>query len=115
MILVEVHGLEVPGHHGVEPEERARLQPFLYDLRLEVSDAALSDRIEDAVDYREVAAAVREIAGRPRNLLEVLATEIADTLRERFPAERARVRVRKPEVRPAGIELEFAAVTAERP
>jgi hypothetical protein len=25
------------------------------------------------------------------------------------------VRVRKPEVRPAGIDLEFAAVTAERP
>jgi dihydroneopterin aldolase len=36
-VLVELEGLEIPGRHGVEPEEREREQPFLYDLELEFS------------------------------------------------------------------------------
>ena len=112
---IELHGLELFGHHGVTEEERDRGQLFLYDVELEVGERGATDRIEDAVDYREVAATVREVAGRRHHLLEALATAIADGLVERFQVERVRVRVRKPEVRPAGIELEFAAVTVERP
>jgi dihydroneopterin aldolase len=114
-VKVELRGLELFGHHGVTAEERERGQLFLYDVELEVGERGADDTIESAVDYREVAAAVREVAGRPHNLLEALATAIADTLVDRFPVERARVRVRKPEVRPAGIGLAFAAVTVERP
>ena len=33
---------------------------------------------------------------------------------ERFAPEHVKVRVRKPEVRPSGIDVEFAAVTVER-
>ncbi len=112
---VELRGLELFGHHGVSEEEREAGQLFVYDVELEVGERGANDRIEDAVDYREVAATVREVAERRYKLLEALATEIADTLVERFRVERAQVRVRKPEVRPAGIELEFAAVTVERP
>jgi len=112
---IELQGIELFGHHGVGEEERARGQRFVYDVELEVGDRGATDQIEDAVDYREVAATVREIAGGQFSLLEALATAIADTLVERFPAEHVKVRVRKPEVRPAGIELEFAAVTIERP
>jgi len=64
MIVVELDGLEVFGRHGVLEEERRDGMTFLYDVRLEVGDGALSDRIEDAVDYREVAAAVREVSNR---------------------------------------------------
>ena len=39
-VTVELAGLEVPGAHGVEPEERERPQLFLYDLWLEVSEAS---------------------------------------------------------------------------
>jgi dihydroneopterin aldolase len=112
---IELRGIELFGHHGVGEEERARGQRFVYDIELQVGERGASDRIEDAVDYREVAAAVREIAAGQFRLLEALATTIADTLFERFPAEQVKVRVRKPEVRPAGVDLEFAAVTAERP
>ena len=113
MILVEVQGLEVPGHHGVEPEERARLQPFLYDLRLEVSDAALSDRIEDAVDYRYVADTVREVsASKQFRLLEALAAAVADAILAGFPVERVTVRVRK---QPPDLPVEHTAATVSRP
>ena len=112
---VELRGLELYGYHGVLPEERERGQRFVYDVELEVGERGASDRIEEAVDYRLVAAAVSEVNDRQFELLEALASTLADTLAERFEVEHVRVRVRKPEVRPAGLELEFSAVTAERP
>ena len=116
MIVVEVAGLELHGHHGASEEEQERGQPFLFDVRLEVSDAALSDRIEDAVDYREVARCVQEVSDDRRfALLEALAAAAADAIVARFPVERVRVRVRKPAVRPAGLAVEWTAATVERP
>lgn len=111
-ILVELSALEVFGRHGLLPEERVG-QNFLYDVELEASDGALSDRIEDAVDYREVAECVREVSDGTRfNLIEALAGAVADALVARFPVELARVRVRKPT--PAGVAATHSAATVER-
>jgi dihydroneopterin aldolase len=111
-IVVELEALVVFGRHGVLEEERERGQRFLYDVRLEVSDAALSDRIEDAVDYRQVADCVREVSdGRTFSLIETLAAAVADAIVERFPVERVRVRVRKPDI---DLPVEFSAATVER-
>jgi 7,8-dihydroneopterin aldolase/epimerase/oxygenase len=115
MIQLELVGLEIFGHHGVTDEELEHGQTFLYDLRLEVTDEALSDRLEDAVDYVEVAECVREVSDSAQfALVEALAAAVADAIVERFPVERARVRVRKPDVRPAGLEVEWSAATVER-
>jgi 7,8-dihydroneopterin aldolase/epimerase/oxygenase len=113
-VVVELAGLEVPGRHGVEEDERAREQPFLYDIRIELPEPR-ADRVEDTVDYREVVELVRELSGaREFHLLESLAGAVADALLERFPSvEQARVRVRKPEVE-LGTPVEYAAATAER-
>jgi dihydroneopterin aldolase len=116
VILVELHSLEVFGRHGVTAEERESGQTFLFDVEFEVSDAALSDRLEDAVDYNEVAACIREVSdGQVFSLLEALSAAVADEIVARFPVARVRVRVRKREVRPAGLEVEWTAATAERP
>jgi dihydroneopterin aldolase len=115
-VIVELAGLRLFGRHGVYPEERERGQTFLFDVELDVGDRGASDRIEDAVDYGEVARCVREISdGRAYDLLEALAGAVADELVARFSPARVRVRVRKPEVRPGGLEVEHAAVTVERP
>jgi dihydroneopterin aldolase len=111
-VIVELHGLEVFGRHGVLAEEKLDGQTFVYDVELEVDEPA-ADRIEDAVDYRLVADCVREVSdGGPFDLVETLAAAVADALVARFPVSRARVRVRKP--RPAGIAAEWSAATAER-
>ena len=111
-MIVELAGLELYGYHGVNPEERHGGQRFLFDVRLEVGDAGLSDRIEDAVDYRDVAATVREVSsGTQFHLLEALAAAVADRLLERFPVEWVSVRVRKPDV---ALPVEHSAVTVER-
>jgi 7,8-dihydroneopterin aldolase/epimerase/oxygenase len=113
-VKVELRGLELYGYHGVHDHEREQGQRFLYDVELEVGERGADDRIENAVDYSKVAATVRDVAERPYSLLEALATAVADELAERFAPEHVKVRVRKPEVRPGGIDVEFAAVTVER-
>jgi dihydroneopterin aldolase len=116
-VTVELFGLEVPGAHGVEPEERERPQPFLYDLWLEVPDAATSDRLEDTVDYREVVDCVSDVSeGRQFQLLEAMAASVAEALLSRFGLESARVRVRKPAVElVAPVEWTAATVVRRRP
>jgi dihydroneopterin aldolase len=111
-VIVELHGLEVFGRHGVLEEERLEGQTFVYDVEFEVEEPG-SDRIDDAVDYRLVAACVQEVSdSRSFELIESLAVAVADALVEQLAVSHVRVRVRKP--RPAGIAAEWSSATAER-
>ena len=115
-LSIELLGIELHAFHGVLEEERREGQRFVVDVWLEPADdgAARTDRIEDAVDYRDVVAVVREVSDRRAfNLLEALATELAEALVERLPVARVRVRVRKPDV-VLELPLEHAAVRVER-
>jgi len=113
--VVELHALRIFGRHGAYPEERERGQDFLFDVELDVGDRGSSDRLEDAVDYGEVARTVKEVSDARRfDLLEALAGAVADELIGRFGAERATVRVSKPAVRPGGLDG-TAAVRVSRP
>jgi 7,8-dihydroneopterin aldolase/epimerase/oxygenase len=113
-VRIELEGLELHGFHGALEWERERGQRFVFDVALEVGEAGASDRLEDAVDYRDVAVCVREVSdGRAFRLLEALATALADELLARFPVERVEVRVRKPDVE-LDPPVAFAAVSAVR-
>ena len=115
MITVELRDLCVFGRHGVRPAERENGQDFLFDVALDVGQRGLSDRLEDAVDYGDVALAVKEISdAHAYDLLEALAAAVADELLRRFAAERAVVSVTKPAVRPGGLDG-TARVTISRP
>jgi dihydroneopterin aldolase len=114
-VTIELTGLLVHGFHGALDWERERGQNFLFDVELEVGEAGSSDKLEDAVDYRDIAACVKEVSdARAYHLLEALATAVADELVARFPVERASVRVRKPDV-VLDPPVTFAAVRATRP
>jgi dihydroneopterin aldolase len=113
---LELSGLHVFGYHGVEEEEKRLGQLFLFDLELEVGERGADDRLENAIDYTKVAMAVRELSNARRfDLLEALATAVADLVYEQFAPARVKVRVRKPQVKPAGMTVDFSAVTVERP
>ena len=112
MIEVELEGLEVFGRHGVLEEERRDGQTFLFDLTLALREPS-SDRIGETVDYRKVAARIREVSdAQAFQLLESLAGAVADALMAAFPLERVQVRVRK---RPIDLPAEHAAAIATRP
>jgi dihydroneopterin aldolase len=111
-LIIELRGLELYGYHGVLEEEKENGQAFWYDVELEVGEWGTTDRLEDAVDYRLVVDAVREVNEQRFDLLEALASTVAETLIDRFAIAKVKVRVRK---RPAGLPVEYTAVTADRP
>jgi 7,8-dihydroneopterin aldolase/epimerase/oxygenase len=116
MIAIELEAIELFAFHGVLPEERRDGQRFLVDLELEYADedAPRSDKIGDAVDYREVVALVRDVSDRRTyHLIEAFAAEVADQLLARFPVNRVRIRVRKPNVL-LDPPVEHAAAVYER-
>lgn len=109
-------GIELHGFHGVLPEERSVGQRFLVDLEVDYASpgSPLTDRIEDAIDYRALVDLVAEVSGATAyHLLEALAAAIADRVAGRFPIDRVRVRVRKPDV-VLPLPVEHAAVVVER-
>lgn len=115
MITVHVHDLRVFGHHGVHENERANGQDFVFDVELDVGERGAQDDFTEAVDYVEVARVVQDVSrSRQFTLLEALATAVGDELESRFAPERLVVTVRKPEVKPAGLDG-TVGVTVTRP
>ena len=90
-------GIEVFGHHGCTVEERKLGQKFIVDVELNLSDAALDDDIEKAVDYVKVLECVEKIVGgEPYNLIETLAAELANKIKSEFRIDGVKVTVHKP-------------------
>ena len=116
-MTIELHGIVLHGYHGVLDEERRDGQRFLVDVELDLEheQAARSDRIEDAVDYREVVARVRAGLRRarvpPARGLRGGASPTRSSTD--FPVTAVRVRVRKPDV-VLDPPVEHAAVSVER-
>jgi len=112
-VVVEIAGLELAGRHGALDAEREELQPFLYDVELELEEPA-TDQLVQTADYREVVALIREVShSRQFHLLESLASTLADTILERFPARSVYVRVRKPHVL-LGLPVDYTAASVRR-
>jgi len=110
-MIVEVHGLELFGRHGVKDDERRDGQTFLFDVTLEIAEP-MKDSIEATIDYRLVRDIVRGVNDAERyRLLETLAAAVADALNAELRVKRVRVTVRKPGIAWA----EWTGVTCERP
>jgi dihydroneopterin aldolase len=83
---------------GVTEEERREPQRLEVDLELhaDLGLAAASGDLARTIDYRQVCDLVRgTLEGREFRLVEAAAGTILDLVLERFPADRAVVRVRK--------------------
>jgi dihydroneopterin aldolase len=110
-MIVEVHGLELFGRHGVNDDERRNGQTFLFDVTLEIAEPE-EDAIEATIDYRLVRDIVRAVNdAESYRLLETLAAAVADRLNAELRVQRVRVSVRKPGIAWA----EWTGVTCERP
>jgi dihydroneopterin aldolase len=112
-VTIEITGLSLYTHHGVSAAEREIGQRLMLDLRLEVgeSDATLTDRIEDTIDYGEVCQLVALVAQqRSHRTLERLCSTIADRLLADYELEGVWVKATKPE---PPIPLSVAEVSVE--
>ena len=99
-VRIEIAGLSLYTHHGVGQAEREVGQRLVLDVALEVDDrdAAVTDRLEDTIDYGEVCQEVA-LAAQARSYLtlERLCSAVADRLIDRYGADSVTVRAAKPE------------------
>lgn len=116
---VELRGLSLYTHHGVSEAEQEVGQRLEFDLTLDVPDcdAVLTDRVDDTIDYGNVADIVALAATeRSYRTLERLAHVVGERLMERYGCDRVRVRATKPEPPlPLAIEEVSVEVLVEKP
>lgn len=110
---IHIHQLDLMAHLGVPDDERATAQRLTCNLTLWPGRpfAELNDRIERAVNYAAVCAAVNEFVETRRDkLVETMADALALHLLGRFEIRRVAVELRK-YILP---EVEFVSVTVTR-
>jgi len=113
LVTIEIVGLSLYTHHGVEEAERTVGQRLVFDLSFDLSDcdATVTDRVEDTIDYGEVCQQVALAAQeRSYKTLERLCSAIADRMMDRYSADAVTVRATKPE---PPIPLPVEEVTVE--
>jgi dihydroneopterin aldolase len=113
LVTIEIVGLSLYTHHGVEEAERTVGQRLVFDLSFDVSDcdATVTDRVEDTIDYADVCQQVALAAQeRSYKTLERLCSAIADRMMDRYNADAVTVRATKPE---PPIPLPVEEVTVE--
>jgi dihydroneopterin aldolase/2-amino-4-hydroxy-6-hydroxymethyldihydropteridine diphosphokinase len=97
---IVLKGISARGHHGVLDFEKRDGQTFVVDVTMHVDLAAAgaSDDLGDTVNYAEVAGdVVALIEGESLDLIEALASRIADRVLARPLVEAVEVVVHKPE------------------
>jgi 7,8-dihydroneopterin aldolase/epimerase/oxygenase len=113
LVTIEIVGLSLYTHHGVDQAERAVGQRLVFDLSFDLSqcDATVTDRVEDTIDYADVCQQVALAAQeRSYKTLERLCSAIADRMMDRYDADAVTVRATKPE---PPIPLPVEEVTVE--
>ena len=112
-----LNGMEFYGHHGCSEAEQKRGQVFKVDavLNLDLSKAGKSDNINDTVDYALVLDLIKKVVtGKPKNLIESVAEDIAGILLEKFSIiESVKITIHKPSAPLANV-FESAAVSIVR-
>ena len=116
MDVIFIEGLRIDAVIGVHDWERLAPQALRFDLELEtdISAAAASDALRDALDYSAVSARLRELVEASRcELIETLAERCCAMLLQQFRVERVRLQLTKPGAVPGtdgvGVRIERAA------
>lgn len=114
MDTLHLKGLQFFGRHGTEEWEKLTGRRFIVDLELtaDLTQAALTDQLDDALDYRVVYSRAKHVVEtESHNLIERVAWRLLTELFRTFPVSAVLVRVSKPEAPIGGlnqaVEVEF--------
>jgi 7,8-dihydroneopterin aldolase/epimerase/oxygenase len=113
---ITLTGLKVRGHHGVFEHEKRDGQDFLVDVTvwIDLDTAARTDSLADTFDYGALATRAAEIVGgKPRDLIETVATELAEDVMTDERAHAVEVTIHKPSA-PIPLSFNDVAVTIRR-
>jgi dihydroneopterin aldolase len=102
MDKIHIEGLEVLSLIGVYDWERQQKQRLIVDvvLNANLSKAALTDNVQDTLNYAQVAQSIIEYSGNSEfQLIEALASHLIDHLLHHFPMLKAvRLKLSKPDI-----------------
>lgn len=114
MDKIIVRDLELFCYHGVNPEEKADGQIFVFDIEAyaDLSKPCATDNVDDTVSYAKIIKTTRRVAQSEKNdLIERVAQRVADALFEEFSMIQAlKITLKKPQ---APIKADFAYVAVE--
>ena len=114
---IVIKGIRGFGYHGVFEQETKNGQEFYVDVELflDLAPASQSDALEDTIDYGAVCDVVLAcITGKPVQLIEKLAGDIADALLNSYTIlSHVKVIVHKPQA-PVNAEVLDISVAIER-
>lgn len=116
MGIIEIEGMKFYAYHGHFAAEQVVGNNFEVNIRLEADcdSAALSDNLDDALNYQAVYETIKEEMQINSALLEHVAKRILDSIYQKFPAtKKACVKISKMNP-PMGGEIEKVSVTLER-
>lgn len=113
---ISVLGIEAFGYHGVLEREQEEGQLFSVDVEVELDleAAGASDDLTDTLDYGELALRVhRLVEGERWNLIEKVASRVAQIVMEDGRIEAVTVTVHKPQA-PIAVPFRDVTVTVHR-
>jgi len=116
MGLIEIEGMEFYAYHGHFAEEQIVGNRFLVDLKIETdcASAAVSDNIDDAVNYQTCYKIVKAEMQKKSNLLEHIAGRILNSLSQNLSGiEKLSVKVSKMNP-PMGGKIEKVSITMSK-
>jgi len=115
MGLIEIEGMRFYAFHGHFEAERIVGNEFRVDLRITTNceTAAISDNLNNALNYQTAYEIVKCEMEKPSHLLEHVANRILDSLYNNFEMTKAEVKISKINP-PMGGEIEKVSVTLTR-
>ncbi|MBO1254456.1 dihydroneopterin aldolase [Alteromonas sp. 5E99-2] len=103
MQKIIIEQLQVPTLIGVYDWERTQATNLLLTLSLDVdiSNATISDNVNDTVDYGKVAEHVKQVASETSfELLEALGRRICESVLAVFTVDKITLKIEKPDILP---------------
>ena len=116
MDSIRINGIEVFAYHGVLADEKETGQRFLVDLELglDLSSAGSSDDLAKTVDYGSLAQRIHDLVASERwDLIETVASHVADAVLEDARVETVVATVHKPQA-PIPVTFGDVSVTVRR-
>lgn len=113
---IVLSGIEVFAYHGVLEEEQSDGQLFAVDVVVEVdlTAAAASDDLDETIDYGLLADRIHErVAGERWNLIERVASRVAELVLEDPRVTSTEVTIHKPQA-PIAVPFRDVTVTLQR-
>lgn len=117
MNTISLHGAEFFAYHGLYPEEQKLGNKFIIDLDIDFMPERdlKEDDIDGTINYENVYEIVAEQMSLTKKLIETVAQNILDEIRQKFPyAKGIRIVIKKMNP-PLKGKVEYSSITLSEP